>query len=714
MNFPFFIARRYLFSKKSTHAINVISGISVIGVAVATMALVVTLSVFNGFQDLIASFFTSFDPQLKVVPVKGKTAPADDPVLTKIRQLPQIEVVTECVEDQALAIYHGRQAMVKIKGVEDNFSELTHIKEILIGDGSFSLHAADMDYGILGIRLAETLGTGFSFTEPIHIYAPRREGQLDMANPNDAFEEDELYSPGVLFNVKQSKYDRDYILTSISFARRIFGQQGMVSALELRLKPGSNFESVKREIRQLCVDQFLVKDRYEQQDDTFQIMKIEKLIAYAFLTFILIVACFNIIGSLSMLIIDKKDDVVTLRNLGSSDKQIVRIFLFEGRMISALGAVIGVLIGLLLCWIQQTYGIVALGSSSGNFVVDAYPVSVHPEDIVLVFITVLVVGFLSVWYPVRYFAKRLLVFALLLAPMQMHAEKFVFTTAWTAQSEFAGYYVAKEKGFYSDLGLDVVIQHPSLTSTAFQRLQTDQCDAAMFSMMSAMDFISQGIPLVNIFQDSMNSSNILVSRWCTNPLQMKGKKVAIFNSDLNYLLFIMSKMQGLDYEWVRFTSGINVLLSGAVDATAVVSYNEYFQLLQAGFNLSEEYLYRFSEHDYNIQENGVYVKRDYYQSHRSEVSKFAIASRRGWEWTAAHPEEALEIVMKYVKAQHIPTNRVMQKLMLKEVLRLQIDRESKVREFRVRADMVRKASQMMMNCGMLRREVTYEELMGYE
>jgi len=408
VNFPFFIARRYLFSKKSTHAINVISGISVIGVAVATMALVVTLSVFNGFHDLVASFFTSFDPQMKVVPLKGKTVATDDPILTQIRELPQVEVATECVEDQALAIYRGRQAMVMVKGVDDNFDQLTRINEILVGDGEFSLHAADMDYGILGIRLAELLMTGYTYEHPLKIYAPRREGQLDMTNPTDAFEEDELYSPGVLFNVKQAKYDRNYIITSISFARRIFGQQGMLSSLELRLKPGSDFEDVKAEIKRLCGDRFAVKDRFEQQDDTFRIMKIEKFIAYIFLTFILMVACFNIIGSLSMLIIDKKDDVVTLRNLGASDKQIVRIFLFEGRLISAIGAVVGILFGLLLCWLQQQFGIVALGSTSGSFVVSAYPVSVHPEDIVVIFITVLVVGFLAVWYPVRYFAKRLL------------------------------------------------------------------------------------------------------------------------------------------------------------------------------------------------------------------------------------------------------------------------------------------------------------------
>ncbi len=408
MNFPFFIARRYLFSKKSTNAINIISGISVIGVAVATMALVVTLSVFNGFHDLVASFFTNFDPQLKVTPVMGKTVAADDPILTRIKQLPEVDVATETVEDQALVIYRGRQAMVTVKGVEDNFDQLTHIKEILLGDGQYELHAADMFYGIPGIRLADILGTGYKYEEPLKVYAPRREGQLNMANPMDGLVEDELYSPGVIFQVSQAKYDKNYILTSIDFARRIFEQQGMVSALELRLKPGSNFERVKSQIQDIAGDKYTVKDRFEQQDDTFNIMKIEKLMAYIFLTFILMIACFNIIGSLSMLIIDKKDDVVTLRNLGASDKQIVHIFLFEGRMISAIGAVIGIILGLALCWAQQTFGLVKLGSSSASFVVNAYPVSVHPEDVILIFVTVLVVGFLSVWYPVRYFAKRLL------------------------------------------------------------------------------------------------------------------------------------------------------------------------------------------------------------------------------------------------------------------------------------------------------------------
>lgn len=408
MSFPFFIARRYLFSKKSTNAINVISGISVVGVAVATMALVVTLSVFNGFHDLVAGLFTNFDPQIKVLPVKGKTVAADDPVLTEIRRLPQVAVATETLEDQALVVYEGRQAMVKVKGVDENFDSLTHIREILVGNGEYCLKVADLYYGIIGIRLADALGTGYSFKEPLKVYAPRREGQLDMMNPEDGFIEDELLSPGVLFSVQQAKYDKNYIITDIAFARRLFEQQGMLSSLELRLKPGSDFDAVKERMREIAGDKFRVLDRFEQQEDTFRIMKIEKFMAYIFLTFILIVACFNIISSLSMLMIDKKNDVVTLRNLGASDSQMTSIFMYEGRMISVFGAILGIGLGLLLCWLQQQYGIVGLGSSSGSFIVDAYPVSVHPEDIIVIFITVILVGFVAVWYPVRYFARRIM------------------------------------------------------------------------------------------------------------------------------------------------------------------------------------------------------------------------------------------------------------------------------------------------------------------
>ena len=408
MNFPFFIARRYLFSKKSTHVINVISSISVIGVAVATMALVIVLSVFNGFHDLVASLFTSFDPQLKVVPVEGKTAPSDEPILTQIRLLPEVDAATETVEDQALAIYQGKQAMAKIKGVEDNFSELSHITDILYGDGTYSLHAANLEYGILGIRLAQTMGIGAQWDGYLKIYAPKKEGQLDLSNPGEGFVADSLNSPGVLFSVRQSKYDKNYIVTSIAFARNLFGQQGMLSDLEIRLKEGSNLNAVKAEMQKIAGTKYKVLDRFEQQEDTFKIMSIEKLMAYIFLTFILVVACFNIIGSLSMLIIDKKNDVVTLRNLGANDKQITRVFLFEGRMIAVIGAVIGIGLGLLLCLLQQQYGFVRLGESEGSFIVDAYPVSVHYTDVAIIFVTVIAVGWLAVWYPVRALSKRLL------------------------------------------------------------------------------------------------------------------------------------------------------------------------------------------------------------------------------------------------------------------------------------------------------------------
>lgn len=408
MNFPFFIARRYLFSKKKTHVINVISAISVIGVAVATTALVVVMSVFNGFQDLMASFFTNFDPQLKVVPAVGKTVPADDPILTSIRRLPQVEVATETMQDMALAVYNGRQAMVNVKGVDDNFADLTHITEILYGDGQFELHTANLEFGTPGIRLAQTLGTGTRWDGFLKIYAPRREGQLDLSNPQDGFVVDSLISDGMVFTVNQAKYDKSYILTSIGFARRIFDQQGRLSALELRLKPGSDFDAVKSKMQQMAGDKYKVLDRYEQQADTFKIMQIEKLMAYIFLTFILVVACFNIIGSLSMLIIDKKDDVVTLRNLGATDKDISRIFLFEGRMIAVIGAVLGIAVGLLLCLLQQQYGFVRMGGADGSYIVNAYPVSVHYSDVLLIFATVIVAGWLAVWYPVRALSRRLL------------------------------------------------------------------------------------------------------------------------------------------------------------------------------------------------------------------------------------------------------------------------------------------------------------------
>lgn len=408
MNLSFYIARRYLFSKKKHHAVNIISGISVCGVALATLAMVCTLSVFNGFQDMVADFFTAFDPQLKIIVREGKVFLPDEPALQQVRALPEVEVWTETLEENAMVQYKDRQVMAVIKGVDDNFEQLTSIDSLLYGTGRFILKDNIVDYGFLGIELMSQLGTGIQFVDPLQVYAPRRNVRVNLANPAAAFNREYLFSPGAVFVVNQEKYDARYIVTSLSFARRLFDYDREVSAVELKLKPGADTEAVRQHIVSLLGDRFVVQNRYEQQADVFRIMEIEKFISYLFLTFILVIACFNVIGSLSMLILDKRDDVVTLRNLGADDRLIVRIFLFEGRLISVFGAVAGILLGLLLCWGQQRFGFISLGGGGGAFVVDAYPVSVHVGDILLVFVTVLAVGFLSVWYPVRYLSRRLL------------------------------------------------------------------------------------------------------------------------------------------------------------------------------------------------------------------------------------------------------------------------------------------------------------------
>ncbi len=411
MNFPFYIAKRYLFSKKSHNAINVISGVSVCGVALATLALVCTLSVFNGFQDLVTTMFTAFDPELKIVAVNGKVFDSQDDRIQSLKQMPEIDIVSESLEDNVMVQYKGRQAMAVIKGVEDNFNQLTAIDSILYGRGELLLHDEVVDYAIPGIELVSVLGTGIRFLDPLEIYAPKRGSKINVANPASSFNSDYLHSSGLVFAVNQQKYDASYILTSLEFARDLFQYQTEVSSIELKLKEGVNIYKVQKEISQSLGDDFRVLNRYEQQADTYRIMEVEKLISYLFLSFILLIACFNVIGSLSMLIIDKREDVVTLRNLGANDEIIKRIFLLEGCLISFFGAMIGVVLGVVLCLVQQEFGLISLGSgdSAGAFVIDAYPVSVHWIDVMLVLGTVLLISYFSVLYPVRYLSRRLLV-----------------------------------------------------------------------------------------------------------------------------------------------------------------------------------------------------------------------------------------------------------------------------------------------------------------
>ena len=408
MNLPFYIARRYLFSKKKHNAINIISAVSVCGVALATLALVCTLSVFNGFQDMVAGFFTAFDPELKITVREGKVFDPHESRVAQIHAMPEIEVWTETLEENAMVQYKDRQTMAVIKGVEDNFEQLTAIDSLLYGTGKFVLNDSVVDYGILGVELMSELGTGIQFVDPLQVYAPKRNARVNMANPAASFNSDYLFSPGAVFIVNQQKYDARYILTSLGFARCLFDYDTEVSAIEIKLKPGSNIDAVEKKMEEILGERFVVQNRYEQQADVFRIMEIEKFISYLFLTFILAIACFNVIGSLSMLILDKRDDVETLRNLGAGDQLITRIFLFEGRMISVFGASIGIVLGLLLCFLQQKFGLISLGGGNGSFVVDAYPVSVHLTDVLLVFVTVIAVGFLSVWYPVKYLSRRLL------------------------------------------------------------------------------------------------------------------------------------------------------------------------------------------------------------------------------------------------------------------------------------------------------------------
>ena len=289
-------------------------------------------------------------------------------------------------------------------------------------------------------------------------------------------------------------------------------------------------------------------------------------------------------------------------------------------------------------------------------------------------------------------------------------DKLIFTPQWTAQAQFAGYYVAQEMGFYYKAGIDVEIVHPSVTQSAISRIRNNESQATTLQLAQAMEIISDGIPLVNILQTSMNNAMVIVSSRGMNPLKQYGSKVGIWNAGFGQVAIGMSIKENLNYRWIPFATNVNLFVSGAIDATLAMSYNEYYQLVQTGIELSDESVYRFRDHGYNIQEDGVYVTKEFYEKNKDLAERFAAASRQGWEWAIQNPEETLEIVMMYVQKDHIATNRVLQKLMLDEVLSLLKDRESGQYEFRLRPDMVKQASDLMVENGMLDREVTYDEL----
>lgn len=408
MSLSLTIARRYLFSRKSHSAINIISAISALGIAFSTMALVCVLSVFNGFHDLIGGLYSAFDPQLELTPARGKLADAADPALERVRRLPVVAAASASLEENALILYKGNPLVVTLKGVDAGFGRVSGVDSIVFNADNAhvplpGLSAAGVNYAVPGYGLAARMGLDFGH---IQICAPRRGERINMANPAESFNVDDIFSQGLFFQVSQKRYDESHLLVSLAFAQHLFEQEGRISALGLRLKEGVDPQQARRLVEQAAGGAFVVRDRTEQHGEMFRMMAVEKLVAFSFLTFILLIACFNLVGSVSMLIIDKREGVATLRSLGLDDRGVARVFLLESRLITLIGATAGVALGLLLCWLQTELGLLSLGGEGVNFIVEAYPVSVHWTDIALVFLTVVAIGFAVVWLPVRYLSRR--------------------------------------------------------------------------------------------------------------------------------------------------------------------------------------------------------------------------------------------------------------------------------------------------------------------
>ena len=404
MNFPFYIARRYLFAKKSHNVINVISAISIAGVMLASFALICTLSVFNGFHKLVESLFRDFDPELKVVSTESKFFNMNDERIQKACELDFIDVFSFTLEEQALLSYKSKQQIAMIKGVDDNYHDLTGIENLLKGNGIYMLEDEVCHYAIMGIGLTGRMDCGMKPSYPLKLYVPKKEGRISMANPVNSFNQANIYSPGVVFCVEQEKYDDNYVLISLELAWQLTDRRNEVSALEIKTKEGTSLRKSIRELESLLGPGFQVQDRLHQQQDVFKVFKMEKFISYLFLTFILLIACFNIIGSLIMLMVEKQKDAGLLESMGAEPKTVERIFIINGVLISLIGAVTGLVLGIIAVLLQQKYGFISLGSS-GNFIVDAYPVSIKIQDIILVLVTVLVVSFLSV-RPIGPIARR--------------------------------------------------------------------------------------------------------------------------------------------------------------------------------------------------------------------------------------------------------------------------------------------------------------------
>lgn len=407
MKFPFYIAFRYLFSPKKHSAINIISLICAIGIGIGALALVCVLSVYNGFQDLISGTFSQFDPDLRISKVEGKTFDNRDAGLLKAKTLPCVEQAAYVLEENAVVKCGDRQTWLTVKGVGDNYKYLIDFKP-LIKDGRFLLSNGDTPFGILGLTLAVKLNASLYVPNPLEVYAPKHDANIDLSDPSTAFNQENIFLSGI-YSVEQEEIDGRYLIVSLKEAQHLFGYTGNdCTGLELKLKAGADIQTAKKELSTLIGDDFKIEDKREQHQDFYRMLKVEKWISFLILTFILLIAVFNVTGSLSMLIIEKKNDINTLRNLGADSTTISRIFLLEGWMVTAMGAITGTLIGVMLCLAQQQWGLLRLGSEedSGMFLTDAYPVVVQATDIVAVLATVLLAGLVVAWLPTRHLANQ--------------------------------------------------------------------------------------------------------------------------------------------------------------------------------------------------------------------------------------------------------------------------------------------------------------------
>lgn len=403
MNLPLFIARRYLVSKKKQNIINIISAISVGGIIVGTAALVIILSVFNGFNGIINLFYTNFDADLKITAVRGKMFDPGEFPFDSIKSIPEVANYAEIIEEVALLTYDNQVYPAIVKGVPENYARYTNIDTLII-DGSYLLQEDGINYAVIGQGVALGLGIRPALLDHIMIYVPKK-GKLTNFNPTKATNQNYVFPSGIFAVLEE--IDSKYILVSYDFAAALFESGKEVSSVELGLLPSASIKKVQKNIQSILGSGFHVKNQYQQHDLVYKTMQSEKWAAYLILILILIIASFNILSSLSMLIIDKKDDILILRSMGASSGLIRRIFLFEGWLISLSGAVLGTLFGLLICWIQIEFNIISF-PDTGSFVIAGYPVQIIFTDILLVFLAVLVIGFFASWYPIKFISQKYL------------------------------------------------------------------------------------------------------------------------------------------------------------------------------------------------------------------------------------------------------------------------------------------------------------------